>query len=629
MTAPLRFPGGSRPERSHGPAAGEPKLRLDASALARAPDGIVDAVPLAAAPAPDVISGTGSGHDGDPRAPRESRDAIDSWLAVLVSLLDLPDDECRGVRDELESHLRERVRDLTLAGESDSDATRHAIAELGDAASLARRFQQAIGPSKRRLIMNVAAISLAGAAIFFSGVAVYSNRTPACPPDQPGTPGADGTAAVAALLANPETDPQAKAAVQYLLEAASQGTFQIEGRLPREGVTLLRHNLIPLSSHGAMHGAMESFFSAGSATEVPSAIFEPEGDETAERLASLDLKFSGTVTWREYFERVAKALELRGVPQWDLFAKANIMPNSDINVGPEATALEVLGRSAPDNPVAARIIGDKIVFAPEAELDRQDQTLAVYDIASLIYRRKATDPKADAAEEIEQLLANLVYPEHWLNNGGERAKVTKFDTKLFIQAPRRFHAKIRWVMEQVANSHAAAAAFPGSAAGAFYALPADAAAPAAAPAPTDAIEGVPAAPATAGDPGTRKVMPGSPSVPGVPSDAAPQPKQPTPSPTKPGSVTVGAAEPTVIYIEGDVPRPGVYAYSSGLTAARALAAAGGHLSPKAKASISRTVAGQAKIIQQLDVERLASGNGDDPTLQPGDRLLVRETAGAR
>ena len=55
------------------------------------------------------------------RAPNplpSSRDAIDSWLDVLVSMLNLPGSQRDQVRDELEDHLRSRVDDLLIMGKS-------------------------------------------------------------------------------------------------------------------------------------------------------------------------------------------------------------------------------------------------------------------------------------------------------------------------------------------------------------------------------------------------------------------------------------------------------------------------------------------------------------------------------
>lgn len=100
-------------------------------------------------------------------------DPVGAWLDVLMGLVALPAAERRAIRDELDSHLRDRVRDLMLSGTHESEATRVAIAELGDAAELALNFGKASrGPARRRLAMNIGMLGMAGAALVTSMVAL-------------------------------------------------------------------------------------------------------------------------------------------------------------------------------------------------------------------------------------------------------------------------------------------------------------------------------------------------------------------------------------------------------------------------------------------------------------------------
>ncbi len=119
-------------------------------------------------------------------------DAIDSWLAVLVRLLDVSGRQRDAIRDEIEAHLRERVRDLMIAGRGEADAIRIAISELGEVADLARRFSHASRSRTRRIIMNAAvlgfgAIGVATATVFIGGPQPGPSRLSvfesAAPPD--------------------------------------------------------------------------------------------------------------------------------------------------------------------------------------------------------------------------------------------------------------------------------------------------------------------------------------------------------------------------------------------------------------------------------------------------------------
>lgn len=110
-------------------------------------------------------------------------DPVGAWLDVLMGLVRLGGAEKRGIRDELDSHLRDRVRDLMLTGLREQIATREAIAELGDAAELAARYARASkSPARRRIAMNLGLFGMAGAALVTSFVAMQ----------QPGGSGGSG-----------------------------------------------------------------------------------------------------------------------------------------------------------------------------------------------------------------------------------------------------------------------------------------------------------------------------------------------------------------------------------------------------------------------------------------------------
>jgi len=115
-----------------------------------------------------------------PQAPAAQGDTasamLDSWLAMLVKLLRLPETDSRGIRDELEAHIRERVRDLLISGCDEHEAMRRAIAELGEAAGLAQSFRSARRSGTRRTVMHAAILGLAGGAALFGLVSVTQDQ---------------------------------------------------------------------------------------------------------------------------------------------------------------------------------------------------------------------------------------------------------------------------------------------------------------------------------------------------------------------------------------------------------------------------------------------------------------------
>ncbi len=117
------------------------------------------------------------------RVEPSARDPIAAWLDVFVGLLNLPKDQKQTIRDELEDHLRSRVDDLLITGITESEATRQAVAELGETAELARSFRAASRTSHtRRLIMTASLCTILGAGAVLgitavTGTALSANHT--------------------------------------------------------------------------------------------------------------------------------------------------------------------------------------------------------------------------------------------------------------------------------------------------------------------------------------------------------------------------------------------------------------------------------------------------------------------
>lgn len=174
---------------------------------------------------PSVKPVSGPGSSGPDAAPAPLRlsagdDAIRSWLSVLGSMLRLPDAQAASIRDELESHLRLRVRDLMIEGHSEPRAVGLAIEELGDAASLAQRYRDAFENPFRRRLMHSVLMLAAGAAVSVGTLAVL--RPPVSPPtqDRPAQAGQAPT-----MVKSPAIPPQV--ALPPRSEIAAGATAQV------------------------------------------------------------------------------------------------------------------------------------------------------------------------------------------------------------------------------------------------------------------------------------------------------------------------------------------------------------------------------------------------------------------
>lgn len=115
---------------------------------------------------------------GSSSAASQSTDAMGDWLRVLGKLLKLPEAHRLAIMQELDSHIRDRARDLMLNGENEAKAVQTAIEELGDAADLAQRFASAHHTPRRRLMMNIGVFGMAGVALVTSFVALNGGSVP-------------------------------------------------------------------------------------------------------------------------------------------------------------------------------------------------------------------------------------------------------------------------------------------------------------------------------------------------------------------------------------------------------------------------------------------------------------------
>jgi hypothetical protein len=324
-------------------------------------------------------------------SPATERDTIAAWLDMLVAILDLPDDQRRSVRAELESHLRERVRDLILSGDSEHQAAKTAIAELGDAASLARRYSRTIEPSHRRSLMQVAALSVAGAALAF-GIGAIGGRT-----------------------SQPEPTPK-------LVEGAPVDV-------------------------------------AGSPAQVKARVFEESTSQARLALAGVTIKGPAEIRWSEFIATLSTSLPIK-VVRWDVLTSSGIqsedvirIPQGEFNGG---QVLD-LAKEAGATEVGLREVDGGFEISTREHIDTRERTLVVYDATDLV-QNSGQSPEA-CLDEISQLLSSLTFREGWEENGGNMASIRRVGSKLFIQAPLRYHSKIHWIMDELARSEPAAGEF--------------------------------------------------------------------------------------------------------------------------------------------------------------------------
>lgn len=393
-------------------------------------------------------------------------DTLSNWLDLLCKLLRLPTAEKEEIRSELDSHLRDRVRDFMLAGLDADESARRAIDELGNAADLAERFRATSKDTQRRFLMNVAGIGLATAAVVFSVVALTQRST-------------DAAVTRAAQVAQAE-DERAKA--EQAREEAVR-TFLVEAlvQAPPERVPIVTDLLVraeasleggdglnvearqrlatALALVQERDGARRAGEEKASKPAVRTSTYEPRPNEAMEQLATIEVHLKDGDTYATFFDQLKASgrVSIRDPQLESIGVSRELVLPGALGKTNAAAAIQALNDSFHGDAVdaiAARLAPDgTIVVSSQESFDKQEKTLVTYDIASIVQRRieNTSDPvkASEVVAEVSTVITQLVQQEHWADNGGNRARITKFGTKLFIEAPARFHPQIQWVLEEL------------------------------------------------------------------------------------------------------------------------------------------------------------------------------------
>ncbi len=325
-------------------------------------------------------------------APVRRGDAIDNWLGVFTRFLRLPGEQSRAIRDELDSHMRERVRDLMLEGMSEDEGMRRAIDELGEAADLASHFRAAHRPS-RRTLMSIAAIGVAASAAVVSIVALFQSHVGA----RAGEPVQPSQATV-----------QPRPPILDEVPILTYRFVQSEAAPPVAGPT------VPSQLAAAkISGSLKNTTLRGAAELI--------ARETGKKLS---FQTDGTLDPNICIESIEfVATDLAGAVR-------------QVN-----SAVGFTGEERLD----FRLRDDVLDVAPRRVFDRLEATLVAYDLTEA-YR---CDARVD---DLVQAVLQFVETDGWRENGGDTARLKVVGTKMFVEAPPRYHERVAWILSQFGNS---------------------------------------------------------------------------------------------------------------------------------------------------------------------------------
>ena len=103
-----------------------------------------------------------------------SQQEFDTYLSLLCRLLRIAPRQREQVAEEFRAHLEDRLEELLSRGLPREEAIKLALEEFGDAAGLAAQLVSIVQGRRKRWIMRIGTISVAGlAAAVLLGVAFW------------------------------------------------------------------------------------------------------------------------------------------------------------------------------------------------------------------------------------------------------------------------------------------------------------------------------------------------------------------------------------------------------------------------------------------------------------------------
>lgn len=337
-----------------------------------------------------------AGTERSPAPPRpDSADAIGAWLDRLVHLTRLPPRHAAEIRQELDAHLRERVRDLMLAGHEEPEAIHKSISELGDLALLAQRYREAHRTPKGRLIMHTMLVTAVAAALGISSFALQRSSQPL---------------------------PSSPAGAAEPTERATTGANAAEG-LPT-----LRYSF----GERSVRGFLIAENSDGATLE---GVLADLGDGADARVF---------VYWRPLESSgLSPEQEMRPVPvAGQTISKALAMISDTLGLE-EGGGLDY------------RVENGLMEIATRDFFDRRELELVSYDASSLLDSASALDLSVESQTLIE-LVTTVIEPGLWQARGGF-ATIYAAGDHLFVNAPARIHERVSWLLERLARPEPRAA----------------------------------------------------------------------------------------------------------------------------------------------------------------------------
>jgi len=443
------------------------------------------------------VEGTGQRQPEDAE-PMQPSQATSVWFDHFQRHLRWRGQDAQSVREELTSHVKDRARDLMLAGMTEESAIREALNELGDAAGLAHRYRLTRTLPFRRYMMNATIFLGTGAALALSIFAVSSKSVsfqPGSTPVSQPVVAQGGKQPTEVPAGQAEVKPVPQEVRVFPLRYTEAGTIALQlqrdllarsvpddvqvnigGRVVKPTAADTRvssdarsNSVIISSTPEGMDGIVpwiakhdiaprqpvaDSAVQPGAdAAKIVTSQYTPEPrlpSELGKRMVTGSLKNTPV---SEALAFIGQSVNMQVIVHWAELEAQGITRQTPVTVDVKNVSLSMLldmieaqaKKEGAGVRLAVRTDKDLIEFATDEFFDRRETTLISYDL-SPIQSQVGND------QEIVAIIENFVEPDGWKDNGGTLAELKIGGRKMFVKAPKRFHQQIEWFLKELGAS---------------------------------------------------------------------------------------------------------------------------------------------------------------------------------
>jgi hypothetical protein len=193
-------------------------------------------------------------------------------------------------------------------------------------------------------------------------------------------------------------------------------------------------------------------------SDVPSSRYEAAPAPPRE-LETTRLSLTSDTTLAGLLEMLQNELDRGVYARWSELEEIGV--TADLQLGlhvppaPGTMVLDAVTETLSEHDEVEWRFGETMIeLGLRYHFDRRERSLVTYQIGSILNDPEYGQTQAESVELLTSLITSLVTPDYWACNGGDLAQIHVVGPKLFVQAPRRAHEQVRWILAELSDGRA-------------------------------------------------------------------------------------------------------------------------------------------------------------------------------